>query len=189
VNEAQKVKISGTERLVKASSRGNRDAFDQLVGLYQHKAMQVAVSILGNADGAAEAVQAGFVKAYLSINKLREPKLFEIWLLRIISNTAISQRKTAKRRKEAANTADCHSQEISTFSPAETADIRELREAIQTAMLKLSKKESQAITLFGLDDLSQEQVAEIMGCSVGAVKWHVFRARKKLKILLRKYLE
>ena len=56
-------------------------------------------------------------------------------------------------------------------------------------MLILSKKEAKAITLFGLEDLSQKQVARIMGCSIEAVKWHVFRARKKLKILLRKYLE
>jgi RNA polymerase sigma factor (sigma-70 family) len=56
-------------------------------------------------------------------------------------------------------------------------------------MLRLSKKEAKAITLFGLEDLSQKQVAEIMGCSVQAVRWHVFRARQKLKVLLRKYLE
>ena len=189
VKEAQKVKISDVERLVEASSRGNRGAFDELVGLYQKRAMQVALAILSNVDEAAEAVQAGFVKAYLSIEKLREPERFEIWLLRIISNTAISQRKAARRRAEAAKAADCRRQEKSSFSPAQTADSEELREAIRRAMLKLSKKEAKAITLFGLDDLSQEQVAEIMGCSVGAVKWHVFRARKKLKILLRKYLE
>ena len=189
VKEAQKVKISDVERLAEASSRGNRDAFDELVELYQRRAMQVALAILSNVDEAAEAVQAGFVKAYLSIEKLREPGRFEIWLLRIISNTAISQRKAAWRRAEAAKAADCRRQEKMTFSPAQTADAEELREAIQRAMLRLSKKETKAITLFGLEDLSQEQVAEIMGCSVGTVKWHVFRARQKLKVLLRKYLE
>ena len=149
----------------------------------------MALSFLSNIYEAAEAVQAGFVKAYLNIEKLREPGRFEIWLLRIISNTAISQRKTARRRAEAAKSADCPRQEKRTFSPAQTADTKELREAIQRAMLRLSKKEAKAITLFGLEDLSQKQVAEIMGCSVGAVRWHVYRARQKLKVLLRKYLE
>ncbi len=189
VNEAQKVKNSDVERLVEASSRGNRDAFDELVRLHQQRAMQVALSVLNNSDEAAEVVQAGFVKAYLNINKLREPKRFEIWLLRIISNTAISQRKVARRRAEAVKAADCHSQEKRTFSPAETANTKELREAIQQAMLKLSKKETKAITLFGLENLSQKQVAEIMGCSVQVVRWHVFPARKKLKVFLRKYLK
>jgi RNA polymerase sigma-70 factor (ECF subfamily) len=189
VKETQKVKISDVERLVEASSRGNREAFDELVELYQRRAMQVALGILSNVDEAAEAVQAGFVKAYINIEKLREPERFEIWLLRIISNTAISQRKATKRRVEAAKAADCRLQGKKAVSPVRAADAEELREAIQRAMLKLSKKETKAITLFGLEDLSQQQVAEIMGCSVGVVRWHVFRARKKLKIFLRKYLE
>ncbi|MFC1794384.1 RNA polymerase sigma factor [Planctomycetota bacterium] len=189
MNEAQKVKNSDVERLVQASSQGNRDAFDELVEYKQRRAMQVALAVLSNADEATEAVQAGFVKAYLSINKLREPKRFEIWLLRIISNTAISQRKTAKRRAEVVKTADCSHLGKRVLSPVETANAKELREAIQKAMLKLSKKEAKAITLFGLENLSQTQVAEIMGCSVQATRWHVFRARKKLKVFLREYLE
>ena len=56
-------------------------------------------------------------------------------------------------------------------------------------MFRLSGKEARAITLFGLEDMSQRQVAEIMGCSVQAVRWHVFRARQKLKVLLKEYLE
>ena len=189
VNEARKVSNAGIERLVEASQRGNRGAFDELVRLYQRRAMQVAVAVLCDADEAAEAVQAGFVKAYLNIGKLREPKRFESWLLRIIANTAISQRKTAKRRAEAAKAADCRGQEKRTFSPAETAGAQEMREVIQRAMLRLSRKQAKAITLFGLEDLSQEQVSEMMGCSVEAVRWHVFRARQKLKVWLKEYLE
>ena len=56
-------------------------------------------------------------------------------------------------------------------------------------MLKLSEKEAKAMSLFGLNDLSHKEVAEIMGCSVEAVRWHVFRARQKLKVLLKEYLE
>jgi DNA-directed RNA polymerase specialized sigma24 family protein len=62
-------------------------------------------------------------------------------------------------------------------------------EEIQRAMLKLSKKEAKAIAMFGLKGLSQEKVAEIMGCSAEAVKWYVFKARQKLKLLLKEYLE
>ena len=65
----------------------------------------------------------------------------------------------------------------------------ELKEEIQRAMLKLSKKEAKAIALFGIEDLPREKVAEIMGCSTEAVRWHVFKARQKLKVLLKEYLE
>ena len=174
--------------LVKASQAGERGAFDELVRLYQRRAMQVAIRLLGDSNDAAEAVQAGFVKAYMNIGKLREPKRFENWLLRIVINAAISQARAAKRRMEKIRIADCHDNK-ETFSPADRANAKELKETLQRAMLQLSKKEAKAMSLFGLNDLSHKEVAEIMGCSVEAVRWHVFRARQKLKVLLKEYLE
>ena len=188
MNAIPKANTGSVERLVKASQRGDRGSFDELVVLYQQRAMQVAVRMLGDADEAAEAVQNGFVKAYLNIDKLREPKRFEAWFFRIIANTAISQRRTAKFRAEKIKTAgDCESKKA--FSPEERKVGQELKEAIQRAMLKLSKKQAQAIALVGIEALPREEVAEIMGCSAEAVKWHVFKARQKLKVLLKEYLE
>lgn len=187
MSDRQKADTGDIERLVKASQTGDRSAFDELVRLYQRRAMQVAVRMLGNANEAAEAVQAGFVKTYLSINKLKEPKRFEVWLLRIVTNAAVSQRRAAKRRAERIKIADCY-EDNKTISPVEKSVTEELKEAIATAMLKLSKKEAKAISLFGLEDLSQKEVAKIMGCSVETVRWHVFRARQKLKVLLKEHL-
>jgi RNA polymerase sigma-70 factor (ECF subfamily) len=188
VSDGEKANTGDMERLVKASQAGDRGAFDVLVRLCQRRAMQVAVRVLGSADEAAEAVQTGFVKAYLGIGKLREPKRFEVWLLRIIANAAVSQARTAKRRAEKIKVADDY-EDKKTLPPVETKSAEELKEAIQRAMSNLSKKEAKAISLFGLKDLSHREVAEIMGCSVNAVKWHVFKARQKLKVLLREYLE
>ena len=188
MSNSKKVDTSDIERLVKASRTGDRDAFDALVRFYQRRAMQAAVRILGDANEAAEAVQSGFIKAYLGINKLKKPRQFEVWLLRIITNAAISQRRATRRRAERIKIADCSYKDSRAALPVEKGIAEELKEAIQGAMLKLSKKEAKAISLFGLEDLSQEQVAEIMGCSVEAVRWHVYRARQKLKVLLKEYL-
>jgi RNA polymerase sigma factor (sigma-70 family) len=188
VNGNSKTKVVDIERLVKASRAGNRGSFDELVCLYQRRAMQVAIRILGDANEAAEAVQNGFVKAYLNIDKLKEQKRFEAWFFRIITNTVISQRKAVKGRLEKIRMAEsCGSKK--TFSPVEREANRELQMAIKQAMLKLSKKQAQAIALFGIEDLPQDKVAEIMGCSAEAVRWHVFKARQKLKVLLKDYLE
>lgn len=188
MNDSLKVNTSDIERLVKASQAGDRGAFDELMRLYQRRAMQVAIRILTNTDEAVEAVQSGFVKVYLNINKLREPKRFEAWFFRIIANTAISQRKAAKYRAEKIKIAG-GSGSKKALSPVESQIGEELKEEIQRAMLKLSKKEAKAIALFGIEDLSREKVAEIMGCSAEVVKWHVFKARQKLKVLLKEYLE
>jgi RNA polymerase sigma-70 factor (ECF subfamily) len=62
--------------------------------------LQAAVAILGTADEAADAVQDAFVKAYLSIGKLKQPENFGPWLLRIVTNAAISRARTVRRRKD-----------------------------------------------------------------------------------------
>jgi RNA polymerase sigma-70 factor (ECF subfamily) len=191
VNHGPKANAGDVVRLVKASQMGDRRAFDELVRLYQKRAMLAAVRILGAADEAAEAVQVGFVKAYLSIKKLRDAGQFECWLLRIVANTAVSQARAAKRRTARVGIADCcqHKSLLSVLSAPQEQNAEELSRAVRQAMLKLSKKEAQAISLFGLQDMSQKQVAQIMRCSVEAVRWHVFNARKKLKVLLKEYLE
>ena len=188
MNKSRKANTSDMERLVKASQAGNRDAFDELVRVYQRRAMYVAIRILGSADEAAEAVQVAFLKAYLSIGKLKEAKQFNVWLLRIVANAAISQVRAAKRRAKKIEIAD-HFEDKKTLSPLEKQSAEELKEAVRLAMLKLSKKEAEAIALFGLENLPHREVAEIMGCSVEAVRWYVFRARQKLKVLLKDYLE
>ncbi len=188
MNDNLKANISDIERLVKASQAGDRGSFDELVRTHQRRAMQLAVRMLGNEDEAAEVVQNGFVRAYLGISKLRQPERFEAWLLRIIANAAISQRKAAKQRAEKKEIF-ARRDNKKALSPMEKQIGKELQQAIRLAMLKLSKKEVKAIALFGIEDLPQEKVAEIMGCSAGAVRWHVFRARQKLRVLLKEYLE
>jgi len=146
----------------------------------------LAVRLLGNADDATEVVQQAFVTAYLKIGKLRDSRRFEPWLLKIVSNLAIDHRKTARHRLDALEAVDCRAERPA--SPDENEIKAELEEAIQRAMLKLSKKEAKAISLFGFKDLSHKEVARIMGCSVETARWHVFRARQKLSALLKGYL-
>lgn len=188
MNSTRKESTGDMERLVNASQAGNRCAFDELVRLYQRRAMQVAIRILGSANEAGEAVQVGFLKAYLSIGKLKEAKEFEAWLLRIVANAAVSQTREAKRRRHKTKIADCFERK-KIPSPVERQSAEELKEAVRQAMLKLSKKEAKAIALFGLENLSHREVSKIMGCSVEATRWYVFRARQKLKVLLKEYLE
>lgn len=175
------------ERLVRASQAGDRSAFDGLVLRYQRQAMTAAVRLLGDANEAAEAVQESFLKAYLHINRLRRRGRFGVWLLRIVINQAISRRRAARHRFENIRVGDCY-EDKKTMSPEAERIAKDLKEAIQRAMLKLSRKEAQAIAFFGLEDLSHNQAAEIMGCSVESVRWHVFQARKKLKVLLKDHL-
>ena len=186
MNDGWKESNGETIRLVEASQAKDRSAFDKLVLFYQRRVMEAAVRILGNAEDATEAVQAGFVKAYLNIGKLKEPARFEVWLLRIITNEAINQQRAGKRKSEKVNI-DSY-EDRKNPSPMEKETGVELQRAVEQAIRKLTKKEAKAISLFGLEDLSHKEAAKIMGCSVEAMRWYVFAARKKLKVLLKDYL-
>ena len=64
----------------------------------------------------------------------------------------------------------------------------ELRDVVQAAIAGLSEQQRTALVLFSIEQLPQKEVATIMDCSVEAVKWHVFQARKKLRVQLAEYL-
>ena len=186
MDEIENLSGCDDERLVRAGIDGDRNAFDELVRRNNRRAMQLAVRILANADDAAEAVQDAFIKTFLSIHRLRDPKRFDVWLLKIVSNVSVSRLRSIRRRRQI-RLADCDKNSKEN-TPPETAAGEELAKAMQQAMAKLSEKQAKAISLFGLQDLSQNEVAEIMGCSVEAVRWNVFEARRKLKELLKDYL-
>jgi RNA polymerase sigma-70 factor (ECF subfamily) len=176
-------------RLVWASRAGDKAAFDRLVRLYQRQAVGLALGILSNRDDAAEVVQEGFLKAHLNLGRLSQPERFPFWLLKIVANEAVSRRRAARRRRIITRLFLAAQAQRPSPGPPEKENAEELQKAIERAMRQLTDQEARAIALFGLDDLPQDEVARIMGCSAGAVRWHVHRARKKLRVLLKEYLE
>lgn len=174
---------------VKASQAGDKAAFGQLVRLYQQQAMRLATGILGDANDAADVVQEAFVRAYLHLDRLQRPGRFGPWLLKIVSNEAVDRQRALRRQGRFLKLSSWREIRKPGRSPDQVEQGRDLHLAVKQAMLKLTAKEAQAIALFGLDGWSQRQVAEMMGCSTEAVRWHVYRARQKLRILLKEYLE
>ena len=176
-------------RLVWASQTGDRAAFGRLVALHQRQAVGLAFGILGNRDDAAEVVQEAFLKAHLSLDHLSRPERFRFWLLKIVANEAVNRRRAARRRRIVTHLFLRVQAQRQASSSQENENVDELQKAIEQAMRQLTDREARAIALFGLDDLPQDEVARIMGCSAGAVRWHVHRARKRLRVLLKEHLE
>ena len=172
-------------------------AFDELVRRYQRRAVAVAYSLLNHRDDAMEVAQEAFLKAYEKLNTLSEPGRFGHWLMRIVSNLALNRRRArALRKGESLQYAPPNGSERSAMSrpdkrapsPLEAASAGELREQIRREIDSLPDVQRQTLVLFSLSGLPQQEVAEILGISVEAVKWNVFMARKKLKDKLKDYL-
>jgi len=185
--------------LVQATLRGDRGAFDLLVGRYQRLATATAYRLLSNTDDALEVTQDAFLRAYQRLGSLSKPERFGAWLTRIVVNQALNYRRgRALRQKESltplrfggdpAEHAELNIADTATASPEEETSARELKDDIYEALQGLPEKQRMALVLFSIQKLPQKKVAEMLNISVEAVKWHVFTARKKLKEKFRDYL-
>lgn len=188
------------EQLVRRVLAGERTAFDTLVERYQKRATSVSYRLVGNVHDALEVVQDAFVRAYRNVETLEEPGRFGAWLLRIVTNLSLNFRRDRAVGGKRLSLSDA-SDEDGTGADERLADSEgsedrpgarlaagELSEVVQRAMDELPEQQRVALVLFSVEALPQKDVASIMGCSVEAVKWHVFQARRKLKDRLADYL-
>ncbi|MEN6424289.1 MAG: RNA polymerase sigma factor [Phycisphaerales bacterium] len=178
-----------TVRLVRASQGGDRVAFDRLVQLHQDQAMRVAFGVLGNVHDAAEVVQEAFLKGYLRIKSLAAAESFRFWILRIVVNEAVSRHRALRRRAAMMRAFAAVDSRRRSPELDEKGNAEDLQAAVERALLRLTASQAKAIALFGIEDLPHAEVARIMGCSATVTRWHVHRARQKLRLLLREYLE
>lgn len=182
--------------LVAAACRGERDAFDALIQRYQKQVTGIAYRLLGNLDDALEVAQETFVKAYVNLDSLDHQNRFAPWLLRIATNLALNARRSRATRKRLIPLDGAHRDDeqplldripaphYADASPVPAATANELAERVHDAIDQLTDAQRTALVLFSMEKLPQKEVAEIMNCSIEAVKWHVFQARKKMKTLL-----
>lgn len=183
--------------LVQATLAGRRAAFDELVERYQRRATSVAYRLLGNLHDALEVCQESFVRAYRNLETLQNPNRFGSWLLKIVTNLSLNFRRSRGPRLsfEDCLVSDDQSREEQVpdgphadHRPGAQLAGRELEERIHAGLAQLPSQQRAALVLFSIEQLPQKEVAQILGCSVEAVKWHVFQARQKMKAHLAEYL-
>jgi RNA polymerase sigma-70 factor (ECF subfamily) len=119
--------------------------------------------------------------------------------MRIVSNLALNFRR-ARKTRASSSLDDAMVIEEDVYRPGsgqrweapasdETGPLPdELHDRVSRAIAELPEKQRLALVLFSVEGLPQKDVAEILECKVGLVKWHVFEARRKLKETLQEYL-
>jgi len=166
--------------LVRRTLAGDSDAFTGLVRRYQDRLGRYAVRMLGETADAEEALQDTFVRAYRSLARC-DPERFGAWIYGILVNrcrTLGAQR--ARRRKLVVGDASA----VERASVAHSEDREALREAIEWALAQISPANREAFLLKHVEDLSYDEMTEVTGASVSALKMRVSRAREELRRLL-----
>jgi len=168
---------------------GDSAAFNHIVSYYNSRAYYYALSILHNHHDALDLAQESFVRAFRAINTFDTSKPFLPWLLRIIRNLCFNELKKKKRRAENPGPVEDNIflEKISakTKTPYETAADKELTETIKKALKKLPEAQREVVFLFHFQELTYEEIAEVMDVPVGTVMSRLFHGRKKLAEILK----
>ena len=169
--------------LVQACLRGHRDAFDVIVERHQRQVYQLCYRFAGNHEDASDLAQDVFLRAYRGLHSFKGNSAFSTWLYRIGVNVCLNRVGSRTHKWTTLEVADRPD------NRAERADARLLRgeraAEVRAAIAKLPKKQRAALVLRIYHDLPHDQIAEIVGTSVGAVKANFFHALANLKKLLK----
>ena len=174
------------ERLVQSCQAGDSTAFDCLARRHQKLVFRLIYRIVGKDADIEDIAQEVFLRAYKGLDKFRGDAAFSTWLTRITVNyclKVLNQRKT-KPLLERLTSFIAWSKESTQQSVVE---LQEQRAVVKQALERLSPKHKAAIVLLYFEEYSCEEIAEILGCSVGTVKSRLYHARIKLKKLLSPY--
>jgi RNA polymerase sigma-70 factor (ECF subfamily) len=169
--------------LVAQCLAGEKAAFDVLVERHRRQVYQVCYRFAGNHEDASDLAQDVFLRAYRALGTFKGRSAFATWLYRVAVNVCLN-RKAAKRLP----TEPIEQREFRDRT-GETADRLVMRKqtaaAVRAAISRLPDKQRATMILRIYQELPHEQIASILGSSVGAVKANFFHALANMKKLLR----
>jgi RNA polymerase sigma-70 factor (ECF subfamily) len=163
--------------LVEACQRGEREAFDQLVVRYQRDIYRLCYRYVNNHEDANDLAQEVFLKAWRAIRRFRGDSAFSTWLYRIAVNACLNFR--ALRRPLTRELEDT----LVDPRPGALAEVerRDAAARVRAAVSRLPEKQRATLILKLFHDLTHEEVASVLGSSVGTAKANLFHALVKLR--------
>lgn len=176
--------------LVERCRAGDEEACEALVRQYQERVFALISRMTGDPDRVEDIAQEVFLKAFRSLKSFRGGSRFYTWLYRITVNTVLNTMRSQGRQQETSLDAlgGLEVQADADMEPAEVTARLELARRVREAIDQLEEPYRVIIYLRELEDLSYEEIAEVVELPVGTVKSRLFRARQHLKGLLQDLL-
>jgi RNA polymerase sigma-70 factor (ECF subfamily) len=195
--------------IIKRIKSGDVNSFEQIVEKYKDKALALSMRILKNKEDAEDSLQEAFIKTFRAIieNQFEERAKFSTYFYRIVYNTAIDNYKKLKSRTYnllriddgGSGNSDSEIGDITNFEMKidavkydhgsgyrtdKKALDNEVQDFVSRFLAEIPEKYSLILTLFFINDLSHEEISEMMNLPLGTVKNRIFRAKDKLKEIM-----
>jgi RNA polymerase sigma factor (sigma-70 family) len=183
--------------LVLKAQQGDVHAFDELVERYHGKIYGLTYNMTSNREDAEDLTQEVFEKAFQALPRFKGKSSFYTWLYRIAVNKTINYRK--KRNRKRALSLDQFDQEIKTDevyhdltskgSPLRNVSLTELQKKMNEALQTLSEKHRTVVVLHDMQGIPHEEIAKMVGASVGTIRSRLFYARRQMQVELAEFVK
>jgi RNA polymerase sigma-70 factor (ECF subfamily) len=169
--------------------KGDGDAFEILVGRHQTSVLNLVYRFIGDRTQAKDLAQEVFIRVWQSAKSYEPKAKFTTWIYRITANLCFNELKSARRRKwfsfnRSDEDGDHTPEETLADSAPSAEDLlleKERSRQISDALRSLPENQRMAIILRRYDDLSYQEISQIIGCSVSAVESLLVRAKRTLQ--------
>jgi len=182
--------------LIQGLRKGDESAFKFLVDTYQDLVFNTAVGIVQNAEDAEDVAQEVFIQVYRSIHSFKGESKLSTWLYRITTTRSLDHLRSKKSKKRFGylqrlfGDSNEPLMELPDFHhPGVALDKKENAARLFRAIAKLPENQKTAFTLHKLEDLSYQEVSEVMRISVSAVESLMHRAKQNLRKILENQLD
>ena len=182
-------------RLMERVKAGDMDAFRELVEAHEQRVIGTIARMIGDPVEAEDLSQQVFVRVWKSAPRWEPTAKFTTWLYTILRNLVFNESRRRSRHKttslEAATDSEEHPRQFADDSvkAPDTAMLdAEMQDAIESAIQDLPPPQRMAVIMRRYQDVSYEEIGEVLGLTVPAVKSLLFRARTELREKLKAYL-
>lgn len=176
--------------LVERCRAGDEEAFEELVLRYQDRVFALVYRMTGDPDRVEDVAQEVFLRAFRALGSFRGGASFYTWLYRIAVNTSLNAlRSRAKHRETSLEALDGTELGVDHVAgPDEAAAQHQVVERVKEAIGQLDEQYRVIVYLRDMEEMSYQEIAEVVELPVGTVKSRLFRARQHLKEMLKDIL-
>ncbi|MDF7807513.1 sigma-70 family RNA polymerase sigma factor [Pontiellaceae bacterium B12219] len=185
------------DELVLKAQQGDIQAFDLLVERYHSRIYSLTYNMTSNREDAEDLTQEIFVKAFEALPRFKGKSSFYTWLYRIGVNKTINYRK--KRNRKRALSLDSFDQDIkldddyhdltAKGSPLRSISLSELQIKLNEALQGLSEKHRTVVVMHDMQGIPHDEIAKVVGASVGTVRSRLFYARRQMQNELSEFMK
>lgn len=174
--------------LIKKAAKGDPDAFESLMLQYQTPVYHLCFRIVGNAEDAADMTQETFLKAWKNLESFHMESSLSTWLYRLANNCCLDLLRSKKRKPTISIVREDEEGEEQAYDPADPSPQpdelliqKEERQLLQDALQSLDPQQRAILTLRVVNDMSYEDISQVLQIKEGTVKSRLARARENLR--------